>query len=112
MIFNLFYELYTRVKKTLSLLNQKVGQSILLNEEVVIGLNHWLDLKTMIYLRKRQTKLGNGLKKSQYIRWFTDGKTRYGKCLWEIASIYLKKEEYHPDFKHRKVWREGERSCN
>ncbi len=44
---------------------------------------------------------------SQYIRWFTDGEPRYGNCLWKIASIYLKKGEYHPDFKHRKVWREG-----
>ena len=41
------------------------------------------------------------------IRWFTDGERRYGKELWELASIYLKAGECHPDYGHRKVWRQG-----
>jgi len=46
-------------------------------------------------------------KKSKYIRWFTDGETRYGKSLWKLASIYLKQVELNRNFSHRKVWREG-----
>lgn len=41
------------------------------------------------------------------IRWFTDGERRYGQDLWKLASIYLKAGDYHPDYGHRKVWREG-----
>lgn len=41
------------------------------------------------------------------IRWFTDGERRYGQELWKLASVYLKAEERHPDYGHRKVWREG-----
>ena len=43
----------------------------------------------------------------QSIRWFTDGERRYGNELWKLASVYLKSGEYHPEFPHRKVWREG-----
>ena len=41
------------------------------------------------------------------IRWFTDGERRYGKQLWSLASVYLLSGEYHPDYGHRKVWRDG-----
>ena len=41
------------------------------------------------------------------IRWFTDGERRYGQELWNLASVYLKTGDYHPDYGHRKVWREG-----
>ena len=41
------------------------------------------------------------------IRWFTDGERRYGQQLWHLTSIYLLQGEYHPDYGHRKVWREG-----
>ena len=43
----------------------------------------------------------------QSIRWFTDGERRYGNELWKLASVYLKSGECHPEFPHRKVWREG-----
>lgn len=42
-----------------------------------------------------------------FIHWFTDGEPRYGKALWALASFYLKADETHPDYKRRKVWREG-----
>ena len=41
------------------------------------------------------------------IRWFTDGERRYGQALWQLASVYLKAAEVHPDYGHRRVWREG-----
>lgn len=41
------------------------------------------------------------------IRWFTDGERCYGQHLWALASVYLKAGEVHPDYGHRKVWREG-----
>lgn len=41
------------------------------------------------------------------IRWFTDGERRYGQQLWKLASVYLKAAEVHPDYAHRKVWRQG-----
>lgn len=44
---------------------------------------------------------------AKYIRWFTDGERRYSKELWKRASVFLKASEAHPDFGHRKVWREG-----
>ena len=56
---------------------------------------------------KATSKAWKWAKKSKFIRWFTDGETRYGKCLWKLASIYIKKQESHPNFKYRKVWREG-----
>jgi hypothetical protein len=46
-------------------------------------------------------------KPAQFIRWFTDGERRYGKALWELASVYLKSGEAHSDYYHRKVWRQG-----
>ncbi len=56
---------------------------------------------------KATSKAWKWAKKSKFIRWFTDGETRYGKCLWKLASINLKKQERHRNFKYRKVWREG-----
>lgn len=47
------------------------------------------------------------LKGCEGIRWFTDGERRYGQQLWNLASVYLRSGEYHPDYGHRKVWREG-----
>ena len=47
------------------------------------------------------------VKQAQFIRWFTDGERRYGKALWKLASIYLKKGETPRHYPHRKVWREG-----
>jgi hypothetical protein len=44
---------------------------------------------------------------AQFVRWFTDGERRYGKALWELASVYLAAGEAHPDYGHRKVWRYG-----
>lgn len=44
---------------------------------------------------------------AKFIRWFTDGERRYSKELWQLASVFLKAAEAHPDFGHRKVWREG-----
>lgn len=41
------------------------------------------------------------------IHWFTDGERRYGKALWKLASVYLKRGEAHCDYHHRKVWRQG-----
>ena len=35
------------------------------------------------------------------------GKLEEGKCLWKLASINLKKQERHRNFKYRKVWRFG-----
>jgi hypothetical protein len=46
-------------------------------------------------------------KACQGIRWFSDGERRYGQQLWKLASVYLLSREYHPDYGHRKVWREG-----
>ena len=56
---------------------------------------------------KATIKAWKWAKRSKFIRWFTDGETRYGKCLWKLASINLKKQERHRNFKYRKVWREG-----
>ncbi len=56
---------------------------------------------------KATAKAWKWARKSQFIRWFTDGETRYSKCLWKLASVRLKKEGYHPELKHRKVWRQG-----
>ncbi len=64
-------------------------------------------MKNEDLFEKATTKTWDWARKSQYIRWFTDGENRYGKCLWKLASINLKQKEYHPDFKDRKVWREG-----
>ena len=44
---------------------------------------------------------------SQWIRWFTDGERRYGKQLWEIASVYLSGKTTTSAYAYRKVWREG-----
>ncbi len=44
---------------------------------------------------------------ARFIRWFTDGERRYGKTLWRLASVYLKAQEAHLAYGHRKVWREG-----
>ncbi|ABW27289.1 hypothetical protein AM1_2278 [Acaryochloris marina MBIC11017] len=41
------------------------------------------------------------------IQWFTDGERRYGQELWKLASVSLNAEECHPDYGHRKVWRDG-----
>ena len=49
----------------------------------------------------------NWAKPAQFIRWFTDGERRYGKALWKLASIYLKRREAPPHYPYRKVWREG-----
>lgn len=49
----------------------------------------------------------NWAKPAQFIRWFTDGERRYGRALWKLASIYLKRGEAHRHYHHRKVWREG-----
>lgn len=46
-------------------------------------------------------------KSSPTIRWFTDGKRRYGKELWKLASVYLNQSETTSDYPYRKVWREG-----
>jgi hypothetical protein len=43
---------------------------------------------------------------AQFIRWFSDGERRYGTSLWKLAAVSLKVSE-HPDYGHRKVWREG-----
>ena len=56
---------------------------------------------------KATSKAWKWAKKSKFIRWLTDGETRYGKCLWKLASINLKKQERHRNFKYRKVWRFG-----
>ena len=56
---------------------------------------------------KATSKAWQWAKRSKFIRWFTDGEGRYGKCLWNLASVYLQKAEYHSQFAHRKVWREG-----
>jgi hypothetical protein len=42
----------------------------------------------------------------QFVRWFSDGERRYGKQLWQRASLYLSCKDY-PRRRHRKVWREG-----
>ena len=44
---------------------------------------------------------------ADFIRWFTDGERRYGTALWKLASVPLKTGEAHPDYRRRKVWREG-----
>jgi hypothetical protein len=44
---------------------------------------------------------------AQFIRWCTDGERRYGHALWQLASVFLTTIETHPDFRYRKVWREG-----
>lgn len=49
----------------------------------------------------------NWTKQALFIRWFTDGERRYGKALWKLASVYLKRGEAHPDYPRRKVWRQG-----
>jgi hypothetical protein len=43
---------------------------------------------------------------AQFIRWFTDGERRYGKTLWRLAAVRFKAAE-HPQYRWRKVWREG-----
>jgi len=49
----------------------------------------------------------NWVKSAQFIRWFTDGERRYGKALWKLASVYLKRGEASRHYTYRKVWREG-----
>lgn len=49
----------------------------------------------------------NWVKSAQFIRWFTDGERRYGKALWKLASVYLKRGEAARHYPYRKVWREG-----
>lgn len=44
---------------------------------------------------------------AQFIRWFTDGERRYGKTLWSLASVFLKRRETTPVYQRRKVWRQG-----
>lgn len=44
---------------------------------------------------------------ANFIRWFTDGERRYGTALWRLASVTLASDEAHPDYRRRKVWREG-----
>lgn len=46
-------------------------------------------------------------KSAQFIRWFTDGERRYALALWKRASVWLKRDDVHPIYKRRKVWRNG-----
>jgi len=64
-------------------------------------------LKNDDLFERATAKVGKWSEQSKYIRWFTDGESPYGKTLWKLASIYLKKTEYHPNFAERKLWREG-----
>lgn len=49
----------------------------------------------------------NWSQQAAFIRWFTDGERRYGKALWKLASLYLKRQQVPRHYPHRKVWREG-----
>ena len=53
------------------------------------------------------TQTWNWAKDCEWIRWFTDGERRYGKVLWELASVWLKAGELPAIYHWRKVWREG-----
>jgi hypothetical protein len=44
---------------------------------------------------------------AEFIRWFTDGESRYANALWKLASVRLKPGEVHPAYRRRKVWRYG-----
>ena len=80
---------------------------------------HLIDRKSRYWIaaiagKKNQKLFAKGVKAAwkwvkdcQSIRWFTDGERRYGKELSKLASVYLKSKECHPNFPHRKVWREG-----
>jgi hypothetical protein len=43
----------------------------------------------------------------EWVRWFTDGERRYGKELWNLASVYLRHSETTPAHEYQKVWPEG-----
>ena len=53
------------------------------------------------------TQTWDWAKDCEGIRWFTDGERRYGKVLWELASVWLKAGELPAIYHWRKVWREG-----
>jgi len=63
--------------------------------------------KTNLLFEQGTSKAWEWAKRADFIRWFTDGERRYGKALWQLASVSLKAQEAHPDYRRRKVWREG-----
>jgi len=56
---------------------------------------------------KGTSKAWQWARPADFIRWFSDGERRYGTALWKLASVPLKASETHPDYRRRKVWREG-----
>jgi len=72
---------------------------------------YWVDAqagaKTDVLFEQGTLKAWHWARPGAFIRWFTDGERRYGIALWKLASVRLKAEETHPDYKRRKVWRQG-----
>ena len=72
---------------------------------------YWVEaqagLKNHALFEQITTTVWNWAAPAEWIRWFTDGERRYGKALWQLATVFLKTNEAHPDFRRRKVWRVG-----
>ena len=49
----------------------------------------------------------NWAQASQSVCWFTDGERRYGRELWKLASVWLKRSQFPAVYNIRKAWREG-----
>jgi hypothetical protein len=75
------------------------------------GSRYWIEAKAGVkddqLFASSVKKVWEWVKDGDGIRWFTDGERRYAQQLWKLASVYLRQDEYHPAFGHRKVWREG-----
>jgi len=46
-------------------------------------------------------------REAEFIRLWSDGENRYGQELWQLAAVWLKRENWPKDYPYRKVWREG-----
>jgi hypothetical protein len=72
---------------------------------------YWIEaragLKTTDLFAKATKTAWTWAKAGQYIRWFTDGETRYAQQLWQMASVCLKSTEVSREYGLRKVWRHG-----
>ena len=100
-------EVYTRVSENLPP-SESEGWTIHFVER---DSRHWVSaqagLKDALLFQAGVEAAWEWVKACEGIRWLTDGERRYGQELWKLASIYLSAAEAHPDYGHRKVWREG-----
>lgn len=100
-------ELYTRVGENLPP-SQSQGWTINVLER---DSRYWIcsvaGVKDDELFKKAVKQLWEWGQASGALRCFTDGERRYGKYLWQLASVYLTQKERISGYPWCKVWREG-----